>query len=257
VTGGGSIGLEAPAGGPPGGAAPGVAFLRIDLPPVNVLSAANLESLAGAVARARDARVLVVTGGPRVFSAGVEIAEHVPEPEAIDRMLAAMRAAVSALIRTPAVTVAEVAGACLGGGAEIAAACDLVFAAEDARIGFPEIRLACFPPAGASLLPLKVGEPRAADWILSGRSVSGREAAAAGFVSRVVASPELREETARAAAEIASRSPAAIEGALGVLRANRRRALESGGSLEAAEAAYRRLAGDAALGSAVAEWRRR
>lgn len=252
----GSIAIEDP--GPGGGASHGVLFLRIDRPPVNVLSAADLETLAGAVAdsRARDSRVLVVTGGPRAFSAGVEIAEHVPERAAIDRMLAAMRAAVAALVDSPAVTIAEIAGACLGGGAEIAAACDLVIAAEDARIGFPEIRLACFPPAGASLLPLKIGEPRAADWILSGRSVSGREAGAAGFATRVVPAAALRRETLRASAEIASRSPVALRGALDGIRASRRRALATGGSLASAEAAYRSLAGDAALARAVHDWGR-
>jgi cyclohexa-1,5-dienecarbonyl-CoA hydratase len=249
----GSVLLELAPGTPAG-----VAFLRLDFPPVNVLSGEALRSLADAVRRApREARVLVVTGGPRAFSAGVEIAEHVPDPVAIDAMLEAMRSAVTALVESPAVTIAEVAGACLGGGAEIAVACDLVFAAEDARIGFPEIRLACFPPAGSSLLPLKVGEPRAADWILSGRAVSGREAGSAGFVSRVVSAGALHDETVRAAAEIASRSPAALGGALSVLRSSRRRALEPNGSLRTAEEAYRALAGDEALATAVAGWSRK
>ena len=75
-------------------------------------------------------------------------------------MLAAMRGVLEALIESEAVTLAAVSGACLGGGAEIVAACDIVLVAEDARIGFPEIRLACFPPGAAALLPARIGEAR-------------------------------------------------------------------------------------------------
>jgi len=103
--------------------------LAIDLPPVNVLDVAALEELARLVLQAGADRVLVLKGLPRAFSAGVSVAEHVPDREAIESMLAAMRGALNALIKTPAVTVAAVSGACLGGGAELAAACDLVFVA--------------------------------------------------------------------------------------------------------------------------------
>ena len=77
-----------------------------------------------------------------------------PSPTASRRCSRRCAAVLRALVETPAVTLASVSGACLGGGAEIVAACDLVLVAEDARIGFPEIRLACFPPAAAVLLPL-------------------------------------------------------------------------------------------------------
>ena len=99
-------------------------------------------------------------------------------------MLAAMRGLLAALVETPAVTVSVVSGSCLGGGAEIAAACDFVLTDDEARIGFPEIRLGCFPPAAAVLLPARVGEARAVEWILTGKTFSGREAAQAGFATR-------------------------------------------------------------------------
>jgi cyclohexa-1,5-dienecarbonyl-CoA hydratase len=230
----------------------GLARLRIERPPVNVLSGADLEDLAAAVSAAAGARVLLVTGLPRAFSAGVEVSEHAPEPDAIARMLGAMRAALTALVETPAVTVAAVSGACLGGGAELAAACDVVFAAEDARIGFPEIRLACFPPAGAALLPLKIGAARAADWILSGRSVSGTEAGQAGFASRVFPAAALSREAERFARQLLGRAPAALAAAAGLLRAGRREALSA--ALRRAEDAYRGLAGDPDLARAVREF---
>ncbi|MEO8433115.1 MAG: enoyl-CoA hydratase/isomerase family protein [Acidobacteriota bacterium] len=229
--------------------APGLVRLTIELPPVNVLSASDLDALAGAVSSARGARVILLAGLPRAFSAGVSVPEHVPEGPAIERMLAAMRRAVTALVETPAATIAAVTGACLGGGAELASACDVVFASADARIGFPEIRLACFPPAGVVLLPLRIGAARAAEWILSGRSVSGREAADAGFATGSLLAPEVTPAAERFAAELLTRGPAALEGAVRLLRAERRAAL--GAPLERAEGAYRELAGDADLARAI------
>jgi cyclohexa-1,5-dienecarbonyl-CoA hydratase len=235
--------------------ADGRADLSIAIPPVNVLGVADLELLAERVAEAGEARVLVLSGLPRAFSAGVSILDHEPEPEAIERMLLAMGRVLSALIEVPAVTLASVSGACLGGGAEIVAACDLVLAASDARIGFPEIRLACFPPGAAALLPARIGPARANEWILTGRTFSGHDAAQAGFASRAVDAARLSPETDRLAKELLSRSPKALAGARDLLRAGRREALAS--ALPRAEESYRKLVGSEDLRRAVREFRRR
>ena len=232
----------------------GRADLVIDIPPVNVLDAAALEEL-GRLVRGCAERVLVLSGLPRAFSAGVSVAEHVPEPAAIETMLAAMRQVLEALVETPAVTIASVAGACLGGGAEIACACDFVVAADDARVGFPEIRLACLPPGAVALLPLRIGEARAADWILTGRTLSGREAAEAGFAARSVPAAELAAETGRIAERLATTGPAALAAARDLLRSERRRALAE--TLPRAEDAYRLFAGDPDLTRAVEEFGKR
>jgi cyclohexa-1,5-dienecarbonyl-CoA hydratase len=232
----------------------GRADLEIRIPPVNVLGVGELEQIAARVGEIGSARLLVLTGWPRAFSAGVSISDHEPEPGAIERMLLAMRRALSALINSPAVTLAALSGACLGGGAEIAAACDLVLAARDARIGFPEIGLACFPPAAVALLPARVGEARRNEWILTGRIFSGREAGEAGFASRVVDATALPLETDRLAEELLARSPAALAAARDLLRAGRREALAH--VLPQAEAAYRNLSGDSALREAVREFGR-
>jgi enoyl-CoA hydratase/carnithine racemase len=227
------------------------ADVAVAIPPVNVLGAADLVRLADCLREAAPpARVVVLRGLPRAFSAGVDVADHAPEPEAIERMLGAMRAVLSAMIDAPAVTVASVSGACLGGGAEIVAACDVVLAAEDARIAFPEIGLACFPPGACALLPLRIGEARAAEWILTGRRVSGREAAEAGFAARAVPAASLEAETEMLVARLLATAPAALAASRDLLRTPRREAL--GGRLLAAEEAYRRLAGDADLARAVA-----
>jgi cyclohexa-1,5-dienecarbonyl-CoA hydratase len=231
------------------------ADLRIELPPANVLGLAALDELARTIPSAKDARVLVLSGLPKAFSAGVDVADHAPEPEAIRRMLAAMRAVLEALVATPAITLASVGGACLGGGAEIVAACDLAIASDDARIGFPEITLACFPPGGIALLPLAIGESRAAEWILSGRIVSGREAEQAGFVARSVPAGRLGEEVDRLAARLAGHARGGLGAARDLLRARRREALAT--RMTAAEEAYRGLAGDADLAKAVREFGRR
>ena len=230
----------------------GFADLAIDFPPVNVLDGEALEELARLVLQAGSERVLVLRGLPRAFSAGVSIREHLPEAPAIEAMLAAMRNLLNSLVKTPAVTVAAVSGACLGGGAEIAAACDLVLVAEDARIGFPEIQLGCFPPGAAALLPARIGGARAADWILTGRILSGREAADAGFAARAIPSADLGSETSRLARQLLSTSAAALAGARDLLRAERRRALAE--TLPRAEDAYRLLAGSEDLARAVEEF---
>lgn len=232
--------------------ASGRAELAIDIPPVNVLDAAALEEFARLVLQAGSERVLVLKGLPRAFSAGISVAEHVPDPATIESMLAAMRGALNALVKTPAVTVAAVSGACLGGGAEIVSACDLVIVAGDARIGFPEIRLACFPPGAAALLPLRIGGARAADWILTGRTVSGREAANVGFASLAFPDADLERETSRIVGQLVATSPAALAGARDLLRAERRRALAE--TLPRAEDAYRLLAGSEDLARAVEEF---
>jgi cyclohexa-1,5-dienecarbonyl-CoA hydratase len=228
------------------------ADLHIDIPPVNVLDPDALAALAGSIEDAAPARLLVVRGLPRAFSAGVEVAAHAPEPALIETMLAAMRRVLRALVDTPAVTLASVSGACLGGGAEVVAACDLVLVAEDARIGFPEIRLACFPPGAAVLLPLRLGEARAAEWILTGQTHSGRDAAAAGFASRAVSPERLAAETETLAERLLAASPAALSAALRLVRRGRREALDR--HLPEAEAAYRTLTGSDDLARAVREF---
>jgi cyclohexa-1,5-dienecarbonyl-CoA hydratase len=232
--------------------AEGRADLSIAIPPVNVLGVADLENLAETLGRVRRSRVLVVAGLARAFSAGVSVSEHDPDPGAIERMLSAMGRVLRALIDAPAVTLAAVSGACLGGGAEIASACDLVLAAADARIGFPEIRLACFPPGAVALLPARIGDARAREWILTGRVLSGREAAQAGFAGRAPEPAVLGQEVDRLAADLLRRGAPALEAARDLLRAGRREALER--SLPLAEEAYRRLAGDPALRRAVREF---
>jgi cyclohexa-1,5-dienecarbonyl-CoA hydratase len=232
-----------------------IAQIRIRQPPVNVLRLTDLDLLARSVEESREAKVLILSGLPEAFSAGVDIADHAPEADSIERMLRAMRRVLEALVETPAITVAAVSGACLGGGAEIACACDLVIAAEDARIGFPEIHLACFPPGAAALLPSRIGSARAWDWILSGRIVSGREAAQAGFATKSVDPSLVGFAAERLGNELAARSAAALGAVRSLIRQERREALTR--FLPRAEEAYRGLAGNPDLAKAVEQFLRK
>jgi cyclohexa-1,5-dienecarbonyl-CoA hydratase len=214
-----------------------VAHLTLERSPANVLDIRELDSLSSALRRLpADTRVLVISGSPH-FTAGVAIQDHAPEKT--DAMLAAIHGFLSMLLAADAVTVAAVEGACLGGGAEIALCCDLVVAAEDARIGFPEITLACFPPVGALLLPFAIGPARALELLLSGRAISGREAERLGMVSRVANSGEAAARAEEFASEIAGRSRPAVAGLLALVRGPKRRAFAE--RRAEAEDAYRVL----------------
>jgi cyclohexa-1,5-dienecarbonyl-CoA hydratase len=230
------------------------ATLNLRPPPANVLDVATLGRLTEELARLSvpPPRALVITGNPH-FCAGVAIEDHVPER--IDAMLGSFHGFLRAILAFPSPTIARVSGACLGGGAEIALACDLVFAAEDARIGFPEIGLACFPPAAAVLLPEAIGPASAADWVLSGRIVSGREAERRGFAGRVFPRKRLDEAVERFTAELAGRSRAAVNEAAQLLRARKRFLFDRW--IGDAEEAYRRLAASPDLAEAVRRFRER
>ncbi len=221
--------------------------LLFERPPANVLGIEALRGMIAALRSAQDSgiRALVLRGEPH-FCAGVDIADHLPGR--IEEMLAAIHDFLAALLDFPAVTVARLCGACLGGGAEIALAADLRFASEDLRIGFPEIGLACFPPAAALLLPPLVGPSRAAELILTAEPLSAAQAERAGLVNRAAGSGAGVDDLVAGFVEgLLGRSPAAVEAARELLRRPRRELFAR--HRGAAEDAYRALAksGDLAL----------
>ncbi len=232
----------------------GVATLELDRPPANVLDVASLVALTDIVRQLASggARALGITGSPH-FSAGVDVADH--RPERTDAMLAAIHGFLASLLETPFPTLASVRGACLGGGAEIALCCDLVFAARDARIGFPEITLACFPPAAVLLLPGVAGAARAAEWVLSGEAISGRDAAAFGLIARAVPDHGLDDAAASFLRRVGSMSAPAVAAACRLLREPKRRAFDEG--RPRSEAAYRDLLRTPDLGRAVDDFLKR
>jgi cyclohexa-1,5-dienecarbonyl-CoA hydratase len=191
--------------------APPVARLKLVNPPLNVIDLSLTRSLttilAGLESRA-DISVILFEGDSRAFSAGVDIKAHLPDQ--IHDMLTSFHAVIRAIVATRKITIAAVQGACLGGGAELAAVCDMVYTARDATWGFPEIKLGCYPPVAAVALPALVGQKRAAELILTGRQISGDEAVAIGLANRSARAEELDALVQQTLAELRQLSPAAL-----------------------------------------------
>jgi cyclohexa-1,5-dienecarbonyl-CoA hydratase len=137
---------------------------------------AGLES----VANHPHLKLVTLEGEGGDFSFGASIPEHVPER--IGAVLPEMHALIEDLLDVPAVTAAIVRGRCLGGGFELALACDLIFCSTDATFGLPEIALGVFPPAGSVLLPLRAGAARSMRVILTGESSPAGAWQSAGLV---------------------------------------------------------------------------
>jgi enoyl-CoA hydratase/carnithine racemase len=169
----------------------GIGTIRLDRPPMNALNGVIQEELRAAAhgASTDDAvRAVVVYGGEKIFAAGADIKEMA------DMTYAAMAARVGALTssfdsvaRIPKPVVAAVTGYALGGGCELALACDWRVASADAKFGQPEINLGVIPGAGGTQrLPRLIGPARAKDMVMSGRLVDAAEALAIGLVDQVV-----------------------------------------------------------------------
>ncbi len=157
----------------------------------NILDGAVMQALAGLfrdAAAAPHLKAICLEGQGAHFSFGASVAEHLP-PHA-GPMLAAFHGALLAMIDSAVPVLAAVRGQCLGGGLELALSGHLIFVAPDASLGQPEMKLGVIAPAGSSLLPEVAGPTLALDLLLSGRSISGTEAAAAGIAKEAVADPE-------------------------------------------------------------------
>jgi enoyl-CoA hydratase/carnithine racemase len=171
--------------------ADGIGTLRLDRGPMNALNAQVQEELRAAAAQATEdsaVRAVVVYGGEKVFAAGADIKEMAAMSYVdMAARATALSSAFDAVARIPKPVVAAITGYALGGGCELALACDWRVAAEDAKLGQPEITLGIIPGAGGTQrLSRLVGPARAKDLIMSGRLVGAAEAHAIGLVDRVV-----------------------------------------------------------------------
>ena len=187
--------------------------VRISLsnPPLNIIDLAMMEELTtvlNEIQSQSSISTIVFRGAGKCFSAGVDVAAHARET--VSSMLAKFHTVVRALVSTRKVTIAGVDGHCLGGGAELAMVCDLVYTTDHAKWGFPEIQLGCFPPVAATALAALIGQKRAADLILSGRTISGAEAARLGLAIAAVPDGQLASVVDQCAGEIGRLSPAAL-----------------------------------------------
>ncbi|MBA3915074.1 MAG: enoyl-CoA hydratase/isomerase family protein [Acidobacteriales bacterium] len=188
-------------------------FARITLahPALNIIDIPMMEELSRTLAELEsrsDIATIIFEGRENAFSAGVDIAAHTPDR--IHEMLTKFHAVILAIVNSRKVTIASVRGHCLGGGAELAMVCDLVYTTKHAIWGFPEIKLACYPPVATTALAALIGQRHAADLILTGRTINGVEAAALGLVNRALADDELDASVEHTLDLLQSLSPAAL-----------------------------------------------
>ncbi|HVE93083.1 MAG TPA: enoyl-CoA hydratase-related protein [Actinomycetota bacterium] len=194
--------------------AEGVALVRLNRPEsLNALNATIMEELLDALEEfdeGEDIRCVVLTGGDRAFAAGADITDMAGAGP-VDMYLAdtlSLWDGVSA-VRTP--IIAAVSGWCLGGGCELAMACDVIIASETAKFGQPEISIGVIPGAGGTQRLTKViGKSRAMEMVLTGEPMGAEEAARRGLVSRVVPQEALLDEAVALASKIASQPPIAV-----------------------------------------------
>jgi len=174
-----------------------VARITIERPPLNVLTTGMLRDLAAALDEApRDERVrwIRLDAVGKVFSAGVDVADHVGDK--LDGMMDALDRLFGAFEAVPLPTVAVVHGAALGGGCELVLGTDLCLASDGASFGQPEIRLGLFAPPASVLLPRLVGERRALGLLLTGETLPAAEAERIGLVNRVFPAASFEDDVA-------------------------------------------------------------
>ena len=160
-----------------------VARVVLAAPKANIVDQAMMAALAAAFADLRNRpqlKVMILTAEGSHFSFGASVQEHLPEH--VRNVLPRFSALLGQMLELPAVTLAAVRGQCLGGGFELALACDFIVAEDGAQFACPEIKLAVFPPAAAVLLPARIGASPAAELVLTGAAWSAAHAAAAGLI---------------------------------------------------------------------------
>ena len=188
--------------------ADGVALLAVDNSPLNALSAVLLAALAKRAHALTDdpaVKAVVITGNDRAFAAGADVTQFSPDRESARVVSASFRTACDAIASIPRPVIAAIRGYALGGGLEVALACDLRVASDTARLGQPEILLGIIPGGGGTQrLARLVGPSRAKDIILTGRQVTAEEALRIGLADRVVPADQLLPSALELAGELAA-----------------------------------------------------
>ncbi|MFQ5604425.1 MAG: enoyl-CoA hydratase-related protein [bacterium] len=173
-----------------------VLWLTLNAPKGNVLDKEMMTELTHAIQQTgsqASVKALVFEGAGKHFSFGASVPEH--QKAHVADMLKTFHQLMKALVACRRPSLALVRGQCLGGGLELAAFCNWIFASEDAMFGQPEIKLAVFPPVASLILPHRIGQSAADNLILSGRSITAAEAKQLGLVHSVSGDPAQEVET--------------------------------------------------------------
>lgn len=221
---------------------------------INRVVLAELADALGRVAADEEIRVVVLTGaGEKAFVAGADIGELAQFSALQAKTFAAEgHAVIARLQELPVAAIAAVNGFALGGGCEIALACDFVYAAESARFGLPEINLGLIPGfGGTQRLPRAVGPAVAKELLFTGRMIAAADAARIGLVNAVWPAAVLMEETRKTAAEIASKGRVALRAAKQAVNHGLYVDLETGRRIEIDAFALTLASADAREGTAA------
>lgn len=214
---------------------------RLTLVRPDAMNALNAETVAALMETASSlhtdpaARVVIVVGlGDRAFSAGADLKERAGmRADEAAAAVAAISRAIQAVAAIPVPTIAAINGAALGGGLELALACDIRIAASTAILGLPETTLAIIPGGGGTQrLPRVAGIARAKELIFTGRRFSAADALGYGIIHEVVAPDELRTRAAALARTIASNGPIAVRAAKEAIVRGAEMSVQDGISLE-------------------------
>jgi len=190
-----------------------VAKIVINRPPLNVLNAETLLEMTTAlenIRRDQSLKAVIITGaGDRAFSAGVDVKDHFPNK--INATLDLFHKVFHLLAKIDKPTIAVVNGLALGGGCEVAMACDMVIASEKAQLGQPEIKVGAIPTVATVLLPRLVGRKKAFELIFTGDVIGAAEAEKIGLVNKVVPSDKLEETTSVLVNKLRENSPVVLK----------------------------------------------
>jgi enoyl-CoA hydratase/carnithine racemase len=215
-----------------------VAVVRLDRPPMNALSTQVQDALlavAQDLSRRSEVRAVVLHGGPKVFAAGADIKEMAAMDYAgMARRIRDLQAGIGAMALIPVPTIAAITGYALGGGLELALACDFRVAGDNARLGVPETQLGVIPGGGGTQrLARLLGPARAKELVFSGRHVKADEALAIGLVDRVVAPDDVLTEAMAWARQLAAGPTMAYRAAKAAIDQGLQVGLQEGLAIEA------------------------
>ncbi len=191
----------------------GVARLTINRLPLNILNIETMQEMISAlkaVGKDESVNAIVITGaGDRAFSAGADIKDHMPDK--VEVFIRTFNELFYLLMSLEKTTIAQVNGYALGGGCELAIACDIIIASEKAQIGVPETTVGVFPPVAAAVLPKLVGRPKALELILTGDMLDAKTAEYVGLVNKAVPSDRLEATVDELLKKLKEKSPVVLK----------------------------------------------
>lgn len=231
-----------------------VAEIILNRPPANALSSALIEEIDAVldeIGSKSDVRVVLIFGEGRFFSAGADIKEFttVTSGEEFSKLAARGQRVFERIETFPKPVIAAIHGAALGGGMELAMSCHIRLVTEKAKLGLPELTLGLVPGfAGSQRLPRYVGMAKAAEMLLTGEPITGKEAVQLGLANHAYDEDELLEKAREMAAKIAEKSPVSMKAAIELLNYSKHAEYHQGVAKEAELFGKVFLSGDAKEG---------